>query len=151
SANYGAGEPMALAIRASGDLTIKGSISDGFRSALGLPATDPTYTGLVDPGSILGSTFIFTSTIYYTTSWVVPNDDYYNNVALSLYDYNTGIEYLPGSTVPAGAQFRADGWNAFEAGISLPGYATGIIPGTPATPAAPGTSALAAMLASPGA
>ncbi|ARP94960.1 filamentous hemagglutinin family protein [Bordetella genomosp. 13] len=42
SAGYGAGEPMALVVRAAGNLDIKGSISDGFKGVDGTPATyDP--------------------------------------------------------------------------------------------------------------
>ncbi|MGJ7544780.1 filamentous haemagglutinin family protein [Variovorax sp. LT1R16] len=37
SASYGAGEPLALTVRAAGDLDIKGSITDGF----GLPKASP--------------------------------------------------------------------------------------------------------------
>ncbi len=40
SATYGAGEPLALVIRAAGNLTVKGSISDGFKQGIGIAPTN---------------------------------------------------------------------------------------------------------------
>ncbi|MEW6644000.1 MAG: filamentous hemagglutinin family protein [Pseudomonadota bacterium] len=41
--SYGAGEPLALVVRASGNLAINGSISDGFKAGV---ATPPTYVAI---------------------------------------------------------------------------------------------------------
>jgi filamentous hemagglutinin family protein len=52
SASYGAGEPMALVVRAGGNLTINGSVSDGFGVSLaGTPATAP----MLAPGMMSAS------------------------------------------------------------------------------------------------
>jgi filamentous hemagglutinin family protein len=148
SVGYGAGEPMDLVLRAGGNLDIKGSISDGFGPLPGMPATDPVYSGVVAAGSQVSSTWLFTSTIYILAPWQVPNDPYYSIGGDNyLYDYTTGISYPSGSMVPAGAQFKADGWNSFLNGYALPNYATGIAtPGRAATPPLPPTSALAVLL-----
>ena len=149
SAGYGAGEPMSLAIRAAGNLDIKGSLSDGFKSKPSIAGVPPTYTTVVTAaGTVLDATLVFTDPVTLTTDWVVPNDNYYNTVVYYLSD-TAGNAYNPGQTVPAGTTIVADGYDAFEQGVTLPGYSTSKMtdPGTPASPAAAATSAVAPMLA----
>jgi hypothetical protein len=149
SAGYGAGEPMSLAIRAGGNLDIKGSLSDGFKSKPSIAGVPPTYTTVVtSAGTVLNTTLVFTDPVTLTTDWVVPNDDYYNNVVYYLSD-TVGNIYWPGDRVPAGTTIVADGYDAFEQGVTLPGYSTSKMtdPGTPASPAVTATSAVAPMLA----
>jgi Filamentous haemagglutinin family outer membrane protein len=149
SAGYGAGEPMSLAIRAGGNLDIKGSLSDGFKSKPSIAGVPPTYATVVTAaGTVLDTTLVFTDDVTLTTDWVVPNDDYYRNVVYYLSD-TAGNAYNPGDRVPAGTTIVADGYDAFERGVTLPGYSTAKMtdPGTPASPAAAATSAVAPMLA----
>ncbi|WP_407180783.1 filamentous haemagglutinin family protein [Bradyrhizobium sp. STM 3562] len=148
SPTYGAGEPLALVIRAGGNLNIQGSISDGFKTRPPVAGIPPTYSIVTTPaGTILDATWVFTTPVTLTTDWVMPNDSYYQTVAW-LTDIN-GNQYFPGQTVPAGVTLIADGYDSFEQGITLPGYSYQAVtnPGTPPSPAIAATSPLAPMLA----
>ncbi|MDH2383623.1 filamentous haemagglutinin family protein [Bradyrhizobium sp. CER78] len=152
---YGAGEPMALVIRASGNLNVNGSISDGFRSSPGIP---PTYNLIDISTSTLfrnfsGSAWSLPSDGRYTTrnvtltaDWTIPNDAFYQ-----AWDQNWGAfydlagnNYAPGSKIPAGTTLDGSWWPAFENGIVWPSVGTVVSPGIPAATA---TSAAATMLA----
>ncbi|MFJ3048530.1 filamentous hemagglutinin family protein [Herbaspirillum chlorophenolicum] len=149
SAAYGAGEPMSLVIRAGGNLDVKGNLSDGFKSKTAYAGIPPTYSTIqISAGTVLSETLIFDQPITLTTDWVVPNDSYYQNVVYYLSDTNNNA-YNPGDTVPAGTTLIADGYDAFEKGVTLPGYSISKMtdPGVPATPAASSTSPTAPMLA----
>ncbi|WP_084806609.1 filamentous hemagglutinin N-terminal domain-containing protein [Bradyrhizobium sp. NAS80.1] len=155
SVTYGAGEPMALVIRAGGNVTVKGSISDGFKSSPGIP---PTYNLVDITTSPLFRTFsgsawglpndgrYSTGNVTLTADWTIPNDAFYQ-----AWDQNWGAfydlagnNYAPGSTIPAGTTLDGSWWPAFENGITWPSLGTVTSPGVPAAAA---TSAVAAMLA----
>jgi filamentous hemagglutinin family protein len=148
SATYGAGEPMALAIRAAGTLTVKGSVSDGFAGTPGIPGTPNIYDGVVDiPGTFKsdGEGGYFSSdynTEYYmATDWVVPNTASYE------YGLYLGSEsYNPGDIVKAGTRFYL-GDLYLDGGITLPVIAAHFTAGIPDIPEQTGASAGAAMQA----
>ncbi|WP_420967014.1 filamentous haemagglutinin family protein [Bradyrhizobium sp. B120] len=154
SATYGAGEPMALVIRAGGNVTVKGSISDGFKSSPGAPASirifDVTNSPYFTQRSFSGYTYWYDgqTDVYVVSSWTVPNDDFYNwwitNFWGPLVDTNNN-SYNPGDTIPAGTILSASNSSgfAFEPG-SMPTVA---VVATPAIPSAAGTAAGAQMLA----
>ncbi len=166
SSTYGAGEPMDLVLRAGGNLTITGSISDGFgllAAVAGIPrtysytgivaniATDPVFSyGVIPYGDgVAQGYYEFSENFYLTTAFTVPNDSFYNDFG-GLEDANSGKYYLPGQTIPAGTLLSGSFGVAFEAGINMPGIATGetvLNPGVPASPAGPATSPSAPMLA----
>ena len=153
SPGYGAGEPLALVVRAANDLTIKGSLSDGFGpDRAGVPAVyagisdvdkSPSFT--VASGASWGYPADFYQTyenFYLVTAWTIPNDDFYNNYAGGMYNVDLSRQFLPGETVPAGTQLY--GYYArFEVGIALPQIASSRIDAIPATPS---TSPRASML-----
>ncbi len=150
SATYGAGEPMALVVRASGGLTINGSISDGFGS---LPGTPPTYSTIDITNSPLFNTgpdwcgpyscwADTAQNVTILTAWTIPNDDYFNNWWGPLKGVD-GQLYRPGDTIPAGTELDGRWGVAFE-GSPPPVVA---IMTSPGVPGASGTSATAPMLA----
>ncbi|WP_051334972.1 filamentous haemagglutinin family protein [Bradyrhizobium sp. Ai1a-2] len=150
SATYGAGEPMALVIRAGGNLTIKGSISDGFKSAPGTPAT---YVDVdIAHSPIFGNSswcdpfacwFNDTTDVVVVAPWTVPNTNFYVNIWGGETDVN-GHFYGPGDTIPAGTVLDHNSWIAFDPGAPLPDIA---VLEKPAVPGASATSAAARMLA----
>ncbi|WP_229183267.1 filamentous haemagglutinin family protein [Bradyrhizobium oropedii] len=154
SATYGAGEPMALVIRAAGNVTIKGSISDGFKSSPGLPASftifDVTNSRYFTQRSSGGYSYWFdpNTDVYVVHDWTIPNDAFYNWWTFdwwgNLVDSNNHA-YNPGDTVPAGTILSASNSYgfAFEPG-NMP--TVGIV-SSPAIPGASATSAAASMLA----
>ncbi|WP_198135168.1 filamentous haemagglutinin family protein [Rhodopseudomonas palustris] len=123
SVTYGFGEPLALAIRASGNLDIKGSITDGF----GVPKTSPdennfrdrtiSTTSTIDmglfPGGFTvddGDTSHDTTAGYFDAdnwwAYVYPQPmtlvhDWTNTEWTAMKD-STGRTYAPGTVVPAG-------------------------------------------------
>ncbi|MDF3835855.1 filamentous hemagglutinin family protein [Cupriavidus basilensis] len=152
SASYGAGEPLALVIRAGGNLAVKGSISDGFRAVAGKPAV---YDGILDITSspefslqdgywgTPGASYVASKDVYLMTSWTVPNDDFYNYLGGLI--GSDGTIYYVGDTIPAGTKLSASDGLLFEAGIRLPGVATTLV--SKGTPGAAAASAAATMLA----
>ncbi|WP_229168033.1 filamentous hemagglutinin family protein [Bradyrhizobium altum] len=154
SATYGAGEPMALVIRAAGNVTIKGSISDGFKSSPGLPASftifDVTNSRYFTQRSSGGYSYWFdpNTDVYVVHDWTIPNDAFYNWWTFdwwgNLVDSNNHA-YNPGDTVPAGTILSASNSYgfAFEPG-NMP--TVGIV-SSPAIPGASATSAATFMLA----
>ncbi|HEY8334805.1 MAG TPA: filamentous hemagglutinin family protein [Tardiphaga sp.] len=149
SATYGAGEPMALAIRAAGTLTVKGSISDGFAGTPGIPGTPNTYDGVVDiPATFISDgaggyySFDYNTEYYMATDWVVPNTASYE-FGLFL----GGESYNPGDTVKAGTRFFL-GDLYLDGGITLPVIAASFTAGIPDIPGQSGASAGAVMQAS---
>ncbi|GGF06588.1 hypothetical protein GCM10011611_10090 [Aliidongia dinghuensis] len=150
SPTYGAGEPLALAIRAGGNLTLQGSLSDGFQSTPGVPAVyspiDVTNSPLFSGGPANCGPYTcladVTTNVTLLTAWTIPNDAFYNNWWGGLQDVN-GNYYNPGATIPAGTVLSAGSGIAFE-GSAPPAVAVVV---SPAVPPAPATSATAAMLA----
>ena len=154
SATYGAGEPLALVIRAAGNLTVKGSISDGFKQGIGIA---PTNIVLL-PSSLSTDTVHFAAqgtalwrlvagnTVAVTApgGWTVPT--LATGAALPLPfrpQRPDGTTYASGSVIPFGTTltrlYIPQGKEAAVTGLSLQ-----TDPGSPA-PAA--TSARANMLA----
>ncbi|RTL62478.1 MAG: filamentous hemagglutinin, partial [Hyphomicrobiales bacterium] len=68
SATYGYGEAMALTLRASGDLVVKGRISDGFGT---VAITDPNYFTLSTTQTLTTATTL-SSAVYVSSSTRVP-------------------------------------------------------------------------------
>src|SRR5262249_55123533 len=124
----GSGEPLALTIRASGDLTINGSITDGF----GVPNTSRDESNF--PGRVYGQgqvnvpgwtivdmnlshdgpighwdgdiwDFEFSVAITLTRDWTVPAGYFWGS---GVYD-SSGKFYRNGDTVPAGTTLTKTG------------------------------------------
>ncbi|ODP32141.1 filamentous haemagglutinin family protein [Pandoraea sp. ISTKB] len=161
SAGYGAGEPMALVLRAGGNLTIKGSLSDGFGPTQGVPAVYSPIDIAHDPKAELwspndtglnNSSYVYTTAVTLMNDWTIPNDQFYQDM-VSIYGVPfvdvAGHQYGPGSTIPAGTtldpgpSLGANGYLIFDI-ATLPTLGAVVVP---ATPGAPGTSAGARMLA----
>ncbi len=158
-AAYGAGEPGVFTLRAGGNLTVKGSMSDGFGQGADFPGAPASYSGVITDistdnsfqyypsnNSLLGDGIASyydgsNDTYYFTEDWVVPSDQFYND--LGGIPTSSG-SYGPGSTIPAGSSFAASNV-AFEAGASLPILATTYTPAS-SDFAIPPTSVLAPML-----
>ncbi|WP_398500488.1 filamentous hemagglutinin N-terminal domain-containing protein, partial [Variovorax sp.] len=149
STAYGAGEPLALAIRAAGDLTIRGSISDGFGSTVGTPPTygviasvaaDPTgnfYNRGITYQLTVGRTVLLNRDWTVPSTWGLNSSSFPRDVA--------GRIYSAGEVIPAGTQLdrvviRPQG-NASEVSSLFSGITD------PGTPTYFGTSPLAPMLA----
>jgi filamentous hemagglutinin family protein len=153
SAVYGSGEPMDLVVRAGGNLTINGSISDGFAPSneVIIPGTPATFSGPVTniqtdttdfqslpigTAGLPAASYLETTNLYVTANWTEPNDTFYTILAQI---FGGGIPAIvngrsevfgPGGMIPAGAQLEA--FNAvFEANASLPSLATGFSPAVP--------------------
>ncbi|MGY3529681.1 filamentous hemagglutinin family protein [Bradyrhizobium sp. USDA 4452] len=161
SANYGGGEPMALVVRAAGNLTINGSISDGFKSTPGKPAVYTPIDISKDPNAQLwspsdtglnNSSYVYSSSVTLMIDWTVPDDEFYQSM-VSMYgipfvDIN-GHQYGPGNTIPAGTTLNpgpslgGNGYLIFDI-ATLPSLGAVVVPGIPGAAA---TSAAAAMLA----
>ncbi|EON14227.1 filamentous hemagglutinin-like protein, partial [Pandoraea sp. SD6-2] len=161
SATYGAGEPMALVLRAGGNLTIGGSISDGFKSSSGTPAvytpidisTDPNAQ-LWSPGDtgLNNSSYVYSSAVTLMNDWTVPNDQFYQDMVsgygVPFVDI-AGHAYGPGSMIPAGTTLNpgpslgGNGYLVFDV-ATLPPLGAVVTPGVAG--AAP-TSPMAPMLA----
>jgi filamentous hemagglutinin family protein len=148
SATYGAGEPMALAIRAAGTLTVKGSISDGFVGTPGMPGTPNVYDGVVDIPATFESdgaggyyNFDYSTVYYMATDWVVPNTPSYE---FGLYLGNNS--YNPGDIVRAGTPLYL-GELYIDPGVTLPVIAATFTAGIPSIPGQSGASAGAVMQA----
>ncbi|MGY3486981.1 filamentous hemagglutinin family protein [Bradyrhizobium sp. USDA 4011] len=154
SATYGAGEPMALVIRAGGDVTVKGSISDGFKSSPGAPASirifDVTNSRYFTQRSFSGYSYWYDgqTDVYVVSSWTVPNDDFYiwwiNNYWGPLVDTNNN-SYNPGDTIAAGTILSAS--NSYGFAFEPGNMPTVAVVTAPAIPAAAATAAGAQMLA----
>ncbi|WP_194456761.1 filamentous hemagglutinin family protein [Bradyrhizobium sp. CCBAU 53421] len=154
SANYGAGEPMALVIRAGGNVAVNGSISDGFKSSPGAPARvtifDITNSSFFAQRSSNGYTYWFgdQTDVYVVSNWTVPNDAFYNwwmsNYWGPLVDTNNN-SYNPGDTIPAGTILSAG--NSYGFAFEPGNMPTVAIVNTPAIPGAAATTPGAQMLA----
>ncbi|VVE66997.1 Heme/hemopexin-binding protein [Pandoraea anapnoica] len=158
SASYGAGEPMALVVRAGGNLTIGGSISDGFRASAGAPAQFSLIDVTTAPyfkkqtNVVGGATFTYwfdeNNDLYLANAWTVPNDAFYNWWTINWwgpYVDTQGNSYNPGDTIPAGTTLSASNSYGFgfEAG-NMPAFSALT---SPAVAPSPATSPGAAMLA----
>ncbi|MGY3608185.1 MULTISPECIES: filamentous haemagglutinin family protein [unclassified Bradyrhizobium] len=161
SATYGAGEPMALVVRAAGGLTVKGSISDGFKSAPGTPAVYTPIDIPNDPNaqlwspsdtSLNNSSYVYSRSVTLMNDWTIPDDQFYQDM-VSIYgvpfvDIN-GRQYWPGNTIPAGTtldpgpSLGGNNFLVFDI-ANLPPLGAVVTPGIPG---ATGTSATAPMLA----
>ncbi|UGV28505.1 filamentous hemagglutinin N-terminal domain-containing protein [Rhodopseudomonas boonkerdii] len=162
SATYGAGEPLALVIRAGGNLKIGGSISDGFRASAGKAATYTVLdaTGITSQFATYTQTYNGTYTFYQKkanadlvviSAWTVPSatgnfyawwaNDWWGNW---LTDTN-GHAYVAGETIPAGTVLsysKSGNILAFDP-ANMP--TLGAI--VPAIPGSAPTTPMAAMLA----
>ncbi|WP_211907972.1 two-partner secretion domain-containing protein [Tardiphaga alba] len=124
SATYGSGEAMGLTLRAGGNLTVRGNLSDGYRTtAQGTPATFRQITILNNSTDfVTNGTRNVTlpsgtrvSIPYYrnrnaislVTDWTVPTTDYYVYGTSGVTD-STGKVWSPGSIVPAGTTFSVN-------------------------------------------
>lgn len=156
SAGFGAGEPMALVIRAGGDLTVTGSISDGFYPTKleTIPGTPGSYSGVID--NVTTSSYFsyyssagggipygdgsagyadFTTNLYLAADWTIPDDSFYETAGgLQGAD---GTYYSPGQTIPAGTELNAGYGIYFEDGVTPPPLATGYVAGAPASTIGP--------------
>ncbi|WP_087725199.1 filamentous haemagglutinin family protein [Pandoraea sp. PE-S2T-3] len=158
SPTYGAGEPMALVVRAGGNLTVKGSISDGFQASSGAPATYSlidvtTANGFAKQTGSDGShafTYWFneTSDVYFATAWTVPNTAFYNWWTQNWwgpYVDSNGVSYNPGDTIPAGTTISAQ--NSYGFGFDASNLPQLYAMSSPAVAPSPATSSQATMLA----
>ncbi|MEW6435584.1 MAG: filamentous hemagglutinin family protein [Pseudomonadota bacterium] len=148
AAGNGAGEPMYLVIRAGGNLTVKGSISDGFDKESIVLGQAASYT---PPLNMSTDTVDFTyedtsagegiyfmdapgygqnTNVYVDQTWTVPNDSFYNST--QGFQGSDGTDYLPGSTIPAGTLIVASYQDGFEPGNS-PIVSAVYTPATPTT------------------
>ncbi|WP_455153258.1 filamentous haemagglutinin family protein [Bradyrhizobium cenepequi] len=154
SATYGAGEPMALVVRAAGGLTVRGGISDGFKSSAGIPATvtiiDLTNISFFSQRTFNGYTFWQddNTDVVVMNDWTIPNNAFYNWWTFeywgNLVDSNNNA-YNPGDTIPAGTIISAGNsfGFAFEpSNMPIVGVVT-----SAAVPGAAATAPAASMLA----
>nr|WP_225709171.1 filamentous haemagglutinin family protein [Bradyrhizobium cenepequi] len=117
SVSYGAGEAMALVIRAGGNLDINGSISDGFKALPGVPAQYSGYVTDIKTDSYfshlapLGGFYRTLNTVYLTAAWTVPATTLYNNSGFRPKKSGATDPYNIGDTIPAGTALS---------GISVP-------------------------------
>ena len=152
SATYGRGEPMALTVRAGGDLTIKGSISDGFGPDT--PDIPATYTGVSDVASSAYFSFVngtadgwpadyyaANGNFYLVDDWTIPVNVFYTDWTNSLTTADYARSFYAGDTIPAGTYLIATN---LQADASLPRIASGR---TQLVPGASSTSPRAPMLA----
>ena len=159
SAKYGVGEALALTIRAEHNLTVNGSISDGFGPAAEIPPRFSNLVGDISQSELFVETdFWWGGTgyasdqwqydvLYLVNDWTIPQTPFYEAFAANsgYTDGNTYQRYNPGETIPAGTPLLASwGGLGFEIGDNaIPELAGGIVPGIPAQPA---TSRLARLL-----
>ncbi|MEG3086714.1 filamentous haemagglutinin family protein [Sphingomonas sp. PB4P5] len=105
SPRYGAGEPLSLLIRAGGDLTVNGSITDGFAP----PPTTPfdNFFGAAVPvitaGIVPDAPYKYTSFVTLANDYTVPDIPFYQNYEGVIYDSNYNY-FLAGTVIPAGTQ-----------------------------------------------
>ncbi|WP_218008557.1 filamentous haemagglutinin family protein [Herbaspirillum chlorophenolicum] len=155
SATYGAGEPMALILRAAGNLKIDGSISDGFMATRAgtpvfstiKPTTFSTDTAhFAKQGAILwrmiaGNQMIVSD----PAGWVVPTLN--TGVALPLTFRPMspdGTTYASGTVIPFGTTLTR---LYVPVGSETPSAASLSLQTDPGTPVAAATSARASLLA----
>ncbi|MBN9408188.1 filamentous haemagglutinin family protein [Variovorax sp.] len=121
AADYGAGEPLALTVRAAGDLDINGSITDGF--GLAKEAPDGVRPGeLIPEGTISDADWWLQSNMTILSDWTVPETEFYQSQQGYIYDTNWNY-YGPGMVIPAGTALMGDGYSTvFQAGQPLPSY-----------------------------
>ncbi|MDY0241490.1 MAG: filamentous hemagglutinin N-terminal domain-containing protein, partial [Rhodospirillaceae bacterium] len=143
-------EPGSLVIRA-GNITINGSISDGFQAVVGTPAifatTIASGSDLSQYSRALGGPNNFDGLIYYYTAgtvkidaaWRLPNNAIYREVG-GVMDRD-GNYYRIGDVIPAGTVFSAYTYLSGIESIPL------AIDETPGVRGAEATSASAVMLA----
>ncbi len=130
SADYGVGEPMAMVVRAGGNLTVNGSIADGFKGKDGMPAVyggvisdltnSPNFGSFGDEYYYSGSALV----LYLISDWIIPNTEYYQNSSTFFDDQWNA--YSGGDTIPAGTVLQSWALN-FQKGSSLPVLATTLV------------------------
>ncbi len=157
SATYGAGEPMALVVRAAGNVTVNGSISDGFKSTPGIPAvydfvdvTNSSFFRLTttNPGGPYTYYFDDAKDVTVVNAWTIPNDDFYiwwTSWWWGPYVANNGNQYNPGDTIPAGTVLSIS--NSYGFGFEPSNMPTLAVVASPAIPGAAATMPAASMLA----
>ncbi|WP_158231291.1 filamentous hemagglutinin family protein [Bradyrhizobium sp. C9] len=147
SATYGAGEAMALVVRAGGNLSINGSISDGFQMASDTPALYSPVANITVSSAfrVVKTNYLLSigQTVQTSAAWTVPKSW---GLLLPFYPRDlSGHRYAPGQTIPAGTILNLVVIPVTEA-ASVGGVFAA--PSGPAIPAALGTSPWAVMLAS---
>ncbi len=157
SATYGAGEPMALVIRAAGNLTVQGSISDGFKASPGIPAVydlvDVTNSSFfrrttTNPGGPYTYYLDETRDVTVVDAWTIPNSDFYiwwTSWWWGPYVDNNGNQYNPGDTIPAGTVLSVE--NSYGFGFQPSNMPNLAVVASPAVPGAAATMPAAAMFA----
>ncbi|MCK9915644.1 filamentous hemagglutinin family protein [Microbacteriaceae bacterium K1510] len=157
SATYGAGEPMALVVRAAGNVTVNGSISDGFKSSPGVPAvydlvdvTNSSFFRLTttNPGGPYTYYLDDSKDVTVVDAWTIPNDGFYiwwTSWWWGPYVDNNGTQYNPGDTIPAGTVLSIN--NSSGLGFELSNMPNLAVVTSPAIPGAAGTMPAASMLA----
>ncbi|MCP3018177.1 filamentous haemagglutinin family protein [Cupriavidus basilensis] len=154
SPTYGAGEPMALVVRAGGNLTIGGSISDGFQAGASIA---PTFAAIL-PSSLSTDKVHFAAqgallwrlvagnTVAVTAAggWTVPTLATGAGLPMSFRPQALdGTTYASGTVIPYGTQLKR-----LYIAVGLESKVTGLSLQTdPGSPAAAATSARANMLA----
>ena len=158
SATYGAGEPMALVVRATGNLTVNGSISDGFRASAGIPAvydlvdvTNSSFFRLTttNPGGPYTYYLDESQDVTVVNAWTIPNDGFYvwwTTWWWGPYVDSTGNQYNPGDTIPAGTVLSINN-SSGGFGFELSNMPTLAVVTSPAVPGAAATMPAASMLA----
>ncbi|WP_454632614.1 filamentous haemagglutinin family protein [Bradyrhizobium cenepequi] len=112
-------EPGKLVIRAGGDLTVNGSINDGFAPLPpGATLDDANHMSVV-PGYVAASDEYATSDIVLGENWTIPNDAFYNTGFPLIFDSMFSSYWAPGQTIPAGTIIPAYGI-AWEQGVQVP-------------------------------
>ncbi|WP_461334877.1 filamentous haemagglutinin family protein [Bradyrhizobium embrapense] len=148
SATYGAGEPMALVVRAAGNFAVNGSISDGFQMAGEAPALYSAVADITVSSAfrIVRTNYLLSigQTVQTTAAWTVPTSW---GLLAPFYPRDlSGHRYAPGQTIPANTIL-----NLVVVPVSEASSVGGVFaaPSGPAIPAASdGTSPWSTMLAS---
>ncbi|TWB96027.1 filamentous hemagglutinin family protein [Bradyrhizobium macuxiense] len=111
SATYGAGEPMALVIRAGGSMSINGSISDGFKPGSG---TSPTYAAI-------SATDLSTDTIHFARQGAALWRLVAGNIVSVTEPGGWTVPYRPGGLILPGAfQPRSVDGTLYPSGTVIP-------------------------------
>lgn len=139
SATYGAGEAMALVIRAAGDVDVSGSISDGYmpETIVIIPEKPEYIDGAIDSGSISTSPLYevgeagydavtfdpvsgyvnFTQDLYVVGDWTVPTEE--SGFFLMYFDGSN--YYYPGDKILDGTLLQAADFGInFPFGVTPP-------------------------------
>ncbi|HEX7921152.1 MAG TPA: filamentous hemagglutinin family protein [Bradyrhizobium sp.] len=141
SATYGAGEAMALVVRAGGNLSINGSISDGFQMASDAPALYSPVANITVSSAfrVVKTNYLLSigQTVRTSAAWTVPKNW---GLLLPFYPRDlSGHRYAPGQTIPAGTTLNlvvipvteaasVGGVFAAPSGPAIPAATSGTLP-----------------------